>query len=217
MSRRRARHARRRPHASARWCRPRRRRALRRFGDPGLPGRHARRADVEDDEIVVLARRAAPQFLDADGDTLRARGRRGRLGRGDRREGRLRDVHAQGDPRAGRRGRRDDRRPPARDDGVDLGDADRSTTSSCATSTRIVDRRLRHLVPRRPDRPLRDRGVGARPGRDRRSRPSTATATRSSAPATSSSASPSPARPPTRSRRCGSRASAARPCSRSPT
>ena len=35
----------------------------------------------------------------------------GRLGRGDRREGRLRDVHAEGDPRTGRRGRRDDRRP----------------------------------------------------------------------------------------------------------
>ena len=75
-------------------------------------------------------------------------------------------------------------------------------------------RRLRHLLPRRPDRPLRDRGVGA----DARSRwtspPSTATATRWSAPATSSSASRSRARPPTRWRRCASPASAARPCSR---
>ena len=38
-----------------------------------------------------------------------ARDRRDRLGRRHRREAGLRDVHAQGDPRAGRRGRRDDR------------------------------------------------------------------------------------------------------------
>ena len=39
----------------------------------------------------------------------RARDRGGRLGRVDRREGRLRDLHAQGDPRAARRHRRDGR------------------------------------------------------------------------------------------------------------
>ena len=47
-------------------------------------------------------------------DAGRARGRGGHLGRGRGREGRLPDLHAQGDPRAGRRGRRDDRRPAAR-------------------------------------------------------------------------------------------------------
>ena len=43
----------------------------------------------------------------------RSRRARGHLGRGGRREGRLRDLHAEGDPRAGGRGRRDDHRPPA--------------------------------------------------------------------------------------------------------
>ena len=41
------------------------------------------------------------------------------------------------------------------------------------------DRRLRHQLPRRPRRPLRDRAVGPGAGRDGRSPPSTATATRS--------------------------------------
>ena len=95
-------------------------------------------------------------------------GRDGRLGRGHRREGRLRDVHAQGDPRTGRRA--SPRRSPT---------APRAATASTSTSEgaldeailadveRDRDRRLRHLLPRRPDRPLRDRGVGAAAGRDR--------------------------------------------------
>ena len=88
-----------------------------------------------------------------------------------------------------------------------------------AAARRRADRhrRLRHLVPRGPDRPLRDRGVGARPGRDghRLRVPLPQPGRRPSA--TSSSASRSPARPPTRSPRCASRASAARRCSRSRT
>ena len=96
----------------------------------------------------------------------RARDRRDRLGRGDRREGRLRDLHAQGDPRAGRRGGRDDRRPhralrrrrPRR----------RGRPRRGAAARRQADhrRRLRHELPRRPHRALRDRGVGAHPGGD---------------------------------------------------
>ena len=46
--------------------------------------------------------------------TIEREPRRRRLGRGRRREGRLRDVHAQGDPRAARGDARDDRRAPAR-------------------------------------------------------------------------------------------------------
>ena len=60
---------------------------------------------VENDEIVAVRPdgRRVPERRRQRG---RARGRGGRLGRGGRREGRLRDLHAQGDPRAaGRRGR----------------------------------------------------------------------------------------------------------------
>ena len=96
----------------------------------------------------------------------RARDRRDRLGRGDRREGRLRDLHAQGDPRAGRRGGRDDRRPhrplgwrrPRR--------RGRSRRGVAARRQADHRRRLRHELPRRPHRALRDRGVGAPPGGD---------------------------------------------------
>ena len=65
---------------------------------------------IENEEIVVLraGRRRVPH---ARRHADRARDHARRLGRVDRREGRLRDVHAQGDPRAGRRRRRDDRRP----------------------------------------------------------------------------------------------------------
>src|SRR6202000_1015241 len=48
----------------------------------------------------------------------RARRRRGDLGRRSRREGRLRDLHAEGDPRTGRRGRRADHRSAAGGGGV---------------------------------------------------------------------------------------------------
>ena len=103
-------------------------------------------------------------------------------------------------------------RTAARRHGVDLADPGRLRRGDPARRRARHLRRLRHRLPRRAARPLRDRGVGA----DRRSRstspPSTATATRSSAPATSWSASRSPARPPTRSPRCVSRASAARAC-----
>ena len=77
----------------------------------------------------------ASTFIDPAGDADRARGRGGRLGRGGRREGRLRDLHAQGDPRAaGRRGR-DGVRPRAGDE-VELDDIgfDDESCATCAGS-----------------------------------------------------------------------------------
>ena len=70
---------------------------------------------------------------------------------------------------------------PSRGDGVDLADGGGSTRRCCSDVERDHHRRLRHLVPRRADRPLRDRGVGARARSRWTSPPSTATATRSSA------------------------------------
>ena len=68
---------------------------------------------IENDEMVTIDA-AGVRITDADGNPVERAARRGRLGRGRRREGGLRDLHAEGDPRTGRRGRRNDRRPPAR-------------------------------------------------------------------------------------------------------
>ena len=96
----------------------------------------------------------------------RARRARGRLGRRRSRALGLRDVHAQGDLRAARGRRRDDRRPrPARPSRARRPRHDRGGAARPAPHR---DRRLRHRVPRRRRRPLRDRGVGARAGRARR-------------------------------------------------
>ena len=72
-----------------------------------------------------------------------------------------------------------------RGDGVDLGDLGTIDDEVLRDAPAHHRRRLRHLVPRRPDRPLRDRGVGARAASRWTSPPSTATATRWSGPATS--------------------------------
>ena len=77
---------------------------------------------VHDGEIVAVTPEGS-RFISPDGSDDRARGRQGRLGRRAGREGRLRDLHAQGDPRAGGRGGRDARRP-----------AGRATASSSRTS-----------------------------------------------------------------------------------
>ena len=68
---------------------------------------------IENGEIVEIEAGAVADHR-RRGQPDRARDRRGHLGRRRRREGRLRDLHAEGDPRTGRRGRRDDHRPPAR-------------------------------------------------------------------------------------------------------
>ena len=67
---------------------------------------------IENGEIVAITPEGTTVPA-ARRHRARARDPGDRLGRRDRREGRLRDVHAQGDPRAGGRRRRDDRRPHA--------------------------------------------------------------------------------------------------------
>ena len=89
------------------------------------------------------------------------------LGRRRRGEGRLRDLHAQGDPRAARGTARHARRTPAggrrrRPLGGRAGRRD------AAPPAAHLHRRLRHLLPRRADRQLRDRAAGPRAGADRR-------------------------------------------------
>ena len=95
----------------------------------------------------------------------RARGRRARLGRRGRREGRLRDLHAEGDPRAAGRGRGDDRRPAAPRTARARGARHGRRAAPGPAPDR--DPLRRHELPRRRRRPLRDRGVGARAGRAR--------------------------------------------------
>ena len=91
--------------------RPRRGRAVRRLGGAGVPRRRRGACSiVENGEIVVL-RPDGVHDHDRRRRAASSAPSRRRLGRGDRREGRLRDVHAEGDPRTGRRRRGDDRRP----------------------------------------------------------------------------------------------------------
>ena len=162
---RRARDARRRAQGVPADRRPRRGRDLLRQRHPGLPQRDAPRAvhrERRDRRDHARGHHVHP----ARRHRARARDRRDRLGPGDRREGRLRDLHAQGDPRAGRRAGRDDRRPhrarrrrrPRRRRRARRGDPARRRADH--------RRRLRHELPRGPHRPLRDRGVGAHPGGD---------------------------------------------------
>ena len=108
--RRRARRARRRPQGVPADRRPRRRRAVPRLRHPRLPGAHAHRPGARGRRARRPDRRRR-RVPDRRRRAVRARDAGDRLGRRRRREGRLRDVHAQGDPRAGRRRRRDDRRP----------------------------------------------------------------------------------------------------------
>ncbi len=138
--------------------RRRRQRDVHGLGDPGVsvgdaPGavRRGRR-----DRDRPTGWRGVPERHRLRG---RAGGRAGRLGRGRRREAGLRDVHAQGDRGAARRDRRDDRRTavprraaPGRPRAVR--GADPQPQPDC-------DPGLRHQLPRRPDRPVSARGMGA--------------------------------------------------------
>ena len=119
----------------------------------------------------------------------------------------LKEIHEQADAVAETRGR-----PRASATSVDLGDiGDLRRRAAQAAPHR--DRGLRHLLPRRPGRPLRHRGVGAACTWRSTSPPSSATATRCSTSTTSWWASRSPARRPTRWPPCAWRASAAPRCS----
>ena len=126
-----------------------------------------RRVQFPDDgEIVSITPDGVEIIRRDDRRRGRARGRRDRLGRRGRRALGLRDVHAQGDLRAARGRRRDDRRPrPPRPSRARGPRHDRGRAANAAADRH---RRLRHLLPRRRRRPVRDRGVGARPGRARR-------------------------------------------------
>ena len=104
------RHAGRRPPGMPADRRRRRGRDLPRLGDPGLPRRDPPGASGRERRD----RHRHPRRRDGHGGRRcagRARDRGGPLGRRRRREGRLRNLHAQGDRRAAGRRRRDDRRP----------------------------------------------------------------------------------------------------------
>ncbi len=143
------------------------------LGHPGLPARDTPRA-------VRAGRRdrgrpaAGGDLPDRRRRRARARGGGGRLGRRRGREAGLRDVHAEGDPRAAGRDRRDDRRAAVPRASCSW------TASTCRErpDPRAVPGRhpgLRHRVPRRPDRPLPAGGVGAGARRSRTSPASGAT------------------------------------------
>ena len=138
-----------------------------RLGDPGLPRRDPRGGGDRERRDRHDRRRGRGEHRRRRRQPGRARPRRDLLGRGGGREGRLRDLHAEGDPRTGRRRGRDDRRPPARRAGRRP-----LRTRALRRVLRGIqphrDRRLRHLLPRRVGRSLRDRGVGAGAGRDGR-------------------------------------------------
>ncbi len=157
---------------------------------PGDRGRRARRRHARRRTLPDARRHASSS----------ARPRRS-TGTRSRREGRLRDVHAQGDPRAARRvretiaerrrGRRRGprrRRPPTSDPRER-----RPHRRSCACGTSFHAGWSGAYAIEEWARDARSRWTSPR---------STATATRSSARETSSSASRSRARPPTRWPRC---------------
>ena len=180
--------------------RARRRRDLPRLGDPGLPRAHPpgpvhrERRDRRRD-----ARRGAVP----DARTATSSSARSRRSTGTRRPPRRAATRRS----CSRRSTSSPTRWPRR-----------SPTARCATTAstsqeeeldesilndveRIVDRRLRHQLPRGSDRPLRDRGMGAGARRRRRRLRVPLPQPGRSAPATWSSGSPSRARPPTRSLR----------------
>ena len=116
-----------------------------------------------DGVIVEVTPEAVRAINAADGSPVRARGGEDRLGRGGRGARGVRDVHAQGDLRAARRLRGDDRRScPPRTSRPGRARHERGRPAQAAPDRH---RRVRHGVPRRRRRPLRDRGVGPRPGR----------------------------------------------------
>ena len=177
---------------------------------------HTRTIVVLEDGDVVTLRASGAECTDVAGaPVVRERGPRA-LGRGRRREGRLRDLHAQGDPRAAGRAARHPRRAAARGR-QRRPERGRHGRRYAAPPAAHLHRRLRHLVPRRPDRLVRHRAARPRPGADRRRQRVPLPPPGASTPTRWSSASRSRARPPTRSPRCGSRVRPARPSSPSPT
>ena len=118
------------------------------------------------DDGDIVADHARLDRLHARGRLVRhARARGARLGPRGRGEGRFRDLHVEGDPRAARGRRRDDRRPRPPRSALPRGPRHGRRRAGRAAPDRHP--RQRHRVPRRCCRAVRDRGVGARPGRAR--------------------------------------------------
>ena len=141
--------------------------ATARTSSPRTPPRSSARRGASTSPTTATSSRSRPTGLvpPRRRHPGRARAHRARLGPRGRGEGRLRDVHAEGDPRAARGGCRDDRRSgPARAallEGLGMDDDELRRPQP--------DRhpRQRHRVPRGRRGPIRDRGVGARAGRAR--------------------------------------------------
>ena len=140
------------------------RRSSRRTPQPS--SRETREVHFPDDGDIVAITPDGARFLRAeDGSAVEHELDRARLGRRERREGRLRDLHAEGDLRAARRRRRDDRRPRA----PRAGSSSRVSARRRRAEGAAPDRHPleRHRLPRRCRGAVRDRGVGARAGRAR--------------------------------------------------
>ena len=167
---------------------------------------------IENDEIVVI-RPGGVDFLQPDGTPIERAVEtvdwdEDTAEKGGYETFMLKEIHEQADAVAETIADR-----TLRGDGVDLAEA-RARRVAVAERRPDPHPRRGHVVSRRPHRALRDRGVGADPGRHGRRVGVALSQPDRVASASSSSASRSPARPPTRSPRCASRASAARRCSR---
>ena len=146
--RRRARRARRRAQGVPAGRRPRRGRAVPRLGRSPRSSRTRAACSTSRTTRSSCCARDGVEFIDRRRRAARARGRRDRLGRRDRREGRLRDVHAQGDPRAGRRRGRDDRRPHRARRRASTSVTSSGSDRRRAAARRQADRRSSPAAPR---------------------------------------------------------------------
>ena len=120
---------------------------------------------IENDEIVVV-RRDSVEFLSAAGEPIERAvdevdWSQEVAEKGGYETFMLKEIHEQADAVAETIADR-----TVRGDGVDLGEPRHDRRRLPARLQPHRRRRLRDLVPRRPDRPLRARAVGARPGRD---------------------------------------------------
>ena len=117
---------------------------------------------IENDEIVVV-RPEGVEFITAAGEPVERRSSdidwdAEEAEKGGYETFMLKEIHEQADAVAETIADR-----TVRPDGIDLPGARRRDAARVPADR---DRRLRHLLPRGPDRPLRDRGVGARAGGD---------------------------------------------------
>ena len=127
---------------------------------------HTREAmELGQDQVVTITRDGV-QVTDFRGDAGRGQAVPRRLGHRGRREGRLRLLHAQGDRRAAAGDRRHPARPdqrrrpaPAR--------RDAAQRRRAARDRQDHHRRVRHGLPRRPRRQVRDRALDPDPVRGR--------------------------------------------------